>query len=133
MELSRNELRIRALEAALRYWDLSMYQGNLGRRNLAISLSEFNVFGPAHIAAVTRLSRTTVWRMKIADTVPGGRFNPNSLSLLLKLAEAWHADHEYSKPLVSMALADGCSAYVVSNLTGIPLTHVYKIKLEDEK
>ncbi|WP_406245816.1 hypothetical protein ACI7YT_12300 [Microbacterium sp. M] len=115
-------------EAAWVYSSIENYDRQQ-RFDAAVSLAEWKVFSSRQIARIVGISHSTVAQLGGAKTdKTGGRFDPDSLSILCKLAKRRRAGEALDPAEVAEALdiGTGTSPYMASRLTDIPRMHLIR-------
>lgn len=115
------------LEQALIIWrrDSSTTQRQQ-RIDDAIALSETGVFSNRNIAHITKLDASFVGDLTNKRDKTGGRFNPEALPFIYDLRVQWAQASTCSDSAVRVILDMGVSAAMLSKLTGISRTTLYK-------
>jgi len=90
------------------------------------TLSETGVFSNRNIAHITGLDTSFVGELTKKRDKTGGRFNPDALPFMYDLRLQWAQTSTCDQAAVRVILDMGVSAAMLSKLTGISRTTLYK-------
>lgn len=112
---------IEALEEALWFMDRREILDKDAKIQAAIALGGYGVFSSRMIAAILQMPHTYVAAVINKRDRTGGKFRPEALKPLLKVAQN-RANGEIDVFAVKEALDAGVTKYLASRLTNVPPT-----------
>lgn len=119
-----------ALTDAREAWKDTEPMGARLRLLKAKELDGYGVFSVSMLSKICRVSEPLARKEKLGRRVQGGRFAPEALSALIILQRNRTIGKVINKSMVQVTVDAGCSLFVVSRLTGIPYTTLYRL-MED--
>jgi hypothetical protein len=114
------------LEQALAAWERERDPENRQAQvDDAVSLGETGVFSNFAISLITGLDKEFVGELTKKTDKTGGRFNPETLALIYKVAVQWRTTDACDHGAVREIVTAGTNPIMLSRLTGISRSAIY--------
>lgn len=121
-----SDKQLKALHEAVEAWDSSQRENKHGKLRLASNLHKHGVFSLPQIAKIVRLNPRYIYdALAPNNTKPGGRFDPATLSALVRVCQSHLLGDRITPALIRTVINGGTSYSCAVHLTGIPYSTYY--------
>jgi hypothetical protein len=121
---------LEALEAAVDIWDKTVMGMKEEKLAYANQLWRYEHFSLPQIAKIVRINPRYIYEELQPNNTKGGRFDPATLSTLVRIRRSYLQGQKIPRQLVSMAIKGGTSYSCVTALTGISYSAYYEVSVE---
>lgn len=121
---------LEALEAAADIWGKTFFAQKEEKLSYAYQLHKFEHFSLPQIAKIVRINPRYVYEELTPNKAKGGRFDPATLSTLVRIRQAHLQGQKVPRQLVSMGIKGGTSYSCLTALTKIPYSAYYEVSVE---
>ena len=123
--------RLLALKYAEICWKRTFYAEREAKLYYAEELHAYGIFSLNQLAKIVRLEPVALTRHGLKPNAGGGRFEPESLSMLVSLRKSKIEGNKLPVNLVATCMESGTSWSCAANLTGIPYSSYYNQMPDD--
>lgn len=120
---------LEALEAATDIWGKTFFAQKEEKLLYARQLHKFEHFSLPQIAKIVRINPRYVYEELTPGRAKGGRFDPATLSTLVRIRQAHLQGQKVPHQLVSMGIKGGTSYSCLTALTKIPYSAYYEVSV----
>ena len=115
-----------ALTEADHFWRDAAYVDKARSLTMGRVLNEYGIFSLSQIAKIIRMNSRYVYEeLERNNTKPGGRFEPQTLTTLVRIRQALVLEERVPLALIRLAIEGGTSYSCLCRLTGLPYSTYY--------
>jgi hypothetical protein len=119
-----------ALEQAAEIWEKTVLGMKEEKLAYAHQLHRFEHFSLPQIAKIVRLNSRYIYEELQPNNTKGGRFDPQTLSTLVRIRRAHLQGEKVPRQLISMGIKGGTSYSCLTSLTRISYSAYYDVSVE---
>ena len=126
--------KLAALRAADEAWAKALYCNKEEKLGLAAELHRHELFSIPQIAKIVRLNARYIYEELQPNAAKGGgRFDPATLSIMVKIRMARMTDQPVAPALIRTAIKGGTSYSCMVKLTGLPYATYYDVSVKTQE